>query len=330
MKSRLVILASLMLLCISAAAQDFSVASFRALPNDVSAFINPVHDLNGDGCALIKVEADDDFAFSTPLGIIKRIDKTGEIWLYLPAKSKKITIKHPEWGVLRDYMFDTRLESHVTYEMRLDQPLKIRETAIPEPIIITQVDTLVITHVDTLVVAPVKPVIPVKFMALPTLGFGGKSRTLTGGIFLACMKRHGAFVHLSTDFGHTGELSGSCDRYGAIDGRTPFYSPGTYHSCYMANAGAIHRLSGSVAVFEGLGYSSNTIAWQLAGSEGGQRVKNSWYSDRGISFEAGAVYSYRRLSVAASVVSVKGRQWFGTLGIGINIDLKRKKSSHAD
>ena len=48
-------------------AQEFSVASFRVLPNDVSAFINVVYDLNDDACALVKVVAPSDFAFSTPL-----------------------------------------------------------------------------------------------------------------------------------------------------------------------------------------------------------------------------------------------------------------------
>lgn len=38
-------------------AQEFSVASFRQLPNDMSAFINNVRDLNDEACALIKVVA---------------------------------------------------------------------------------------------------------------------------------------------------------------------------------------------------------------------------------------------------------------------------------
>ena len=35
----------------------FKVSGFRVLPNDVSAFITPVRDLNGDACALVKVVA---------------------------------------------------------------------------------------------------------------------------------------------------------------------------------------------------------------------------------------------------------------------------------
>ena len=59
----------LLLMPFYSSAQDFSVASFRLLPNDVSAFIDNVRDLNDEACALMKVEAPSDFAFSTPLGI---------------------------------------------------------------------------------------------------------------------------------------------------------------------------------------------------------------------------------------------------------------------
>ena len=79
----------------------FSVESFRQLPTDVSAFIDAVRDLNDEACALLKVVAPADFAFSSPLGIVERRDKVGEIWLFLPKGSKSITLKHPQWGVLR-------------------------------------------------------------------------------------------------------------------------------------------------------------------------------------------------------------------------------------
>lgn len=115
-----IVLATLFLtFAVPAGAQNFKVVSFRQLPSDVSAFISPVRDLNGDDCGLVKVLAPDDFAFSTPLGIVKRIDKVGEIWLYVPRGTRKITIKHPQLGVLRDYAFPSRLDSHMTYELTI-------------------------------------------------------------------------------------------------------------------------------------------------------------------------------------------------------------------
>lgn len=34
-------------------AQEFKVASFRLLPNDITAWVNPVRDLNDEACALV-------------------------------------------------------------------------------------------------------------------------------------------------------------------------------------------------------------------------------------------------------------------------------------
>lgn len=312
------ILFLLMLIGSDVFAQKFSVASFRTLPNDVSAFINPVRDLNDEDCALIKVQANEDFAFSTPLGIVKRIDKTGEIWLYIPAKSKKITIKHPEWGVMRDYTFPERIDSHLTYEIVIAVPDSGYKIITQEPIIQTVRDTVVISHTDTLVLQPLKQHIPLRLSAIATIGFGGKSKTVTGGAFISLMKRHGGFIHISSDFGKVGKTEGTCGRYGEIDGYKPFYSSKTYHSFFMANAGAIHRLSSKFAIFEGVGYGSNTIAWQMTEAEGAKRVKNSYFSSKGISFELGATYTHKHLSILTSISSLQGKDWFGSLGIGIS------------
>ena len=94
----------------SVQAQEFSVAGFRLLPNDVSAFITPVRDLNDEPCALVKVEAPSDFAFSTPLGIVSRKDKVGEIWIYFPKGSKLLTFYLPSWCVRRYYQFSKKLQ----------------------------------------------------------------------------------------------------------------------------------------------------------------------------------------------------------------------------
>ena len=300
-----------------ARAQQFSVASFRALPNDVSAFINPVRDLNDEDCGLIKVTAPDDFAFSTPLDIVKREDKVGEIWLYIPHGSKKITLKHPEWGVLRDYVFPCRIDSHMSYELRVDIPVKAVAEAAVGPVVTTVRDTLVVTRVDTLVVVPEKKRVPWIFGGALTGGYGGKSKQALGGVMLMAAKRHGAFAHLSADFGKIGATVGSCDADGSIDGHLPFYTGRTRRSTLIINAGAVHRLSGTVYVYEGLGYGRTGRAWELAPSQGGGYVKNRHYDTRGISFEAGAIVRIRRVALTASVTSIKGREWYGTIGVGI-------------
>ncbi len=301
---------------LGASAKSFTVESFRTLPNDVSAFINPVRDLNDEDCGLIKVIASEDFAFSTPLGIVKRVDNVGEIWLYIPHGSKKITIKHPEWGVLRDYVFPAKIESHMTYELRINEPSKPVAATPPEPIVTTVIDTFVMTRVDTLVIAPQKRHIPFKAAAMATAAYGGQSNDLSAGLLLMALKRHGAFVHISTDFGKIGHTSGTCDKDGQMGESLPFYSGRTRHSCMLFNAGAAHRLSGRVTLFEGLGYSYSNVAWELAPSEGGGYVKNTHYSTAGLSAEVGAAINIGKVAVSASVITIKGKNFYGSVGIG--------------
>lgn len=322
----LVIIVAMLMLAITAGAQNFKVASFRQLPSDVSAFINPVRDLNGDDCGLLKIIAPEDFVFSTPLGIVKRVDNVGEIWLYVPRGTKKITIKHAELGVLRDYALPAKVDSHMAYELVIGLPMSA--VVVPEhvePLITTITDTLVVTRVDTIVVQPVVPPTPLTLAAIATAGVGGKSIAPTGGIMLLAMKRHGAFVHMTTNFGSIGTTVGECDKQGYINGEMSFYSGRTRRSVLMINAGAAHQLSSRVALFEGIGYSDSTLAWELAPSEGGGFVKNSGYSVRGFSFEIGAMMSFGPVVAMASVSSIKGKDWYGSVGIGISIDKLIKK-----
>ncbi len=302
-----------------AMAQKFSVAGFRMLPNDVTAFINPVKDLNDEDCALIKVIAGPEFAFSTPLGIIKRVDNTGEIWLYIPRNSKKVTLKHPQWGVLRDYRFPLKIDSHMTYELKIDEPLSIPVMASATPQITTLRDTVVITHTDTLVLQPVRKTYPLEFIAGAGAMFGGSAKTLAPGVFVAAMKRHGAFLHLMSDFSSVGDCVSNCDKDGSVNGHLPYYSGRKRHDFLMVNAGATHRLSDFFTIFEGIGYSRTTVAWQLADSEGGGYVRNDHYSSKGLSMEAGVMVNIRKFKIIASAATIKGRQWYGSLGIGITI-----------
>lgn len=301
-------------------AQRFAVESFKVLSNDVTAFIEPVNDLNDEACGLIKVMAADDFVFSTPLGIVKRIDKIGEIWLFVPKGTKKLTIKHADLGVLRDYVLPVKVESHVSYELRLDTPLLVVSAAESVHPVTTVHDTLVVTRIDTLVVTAPRKVIPREFDVLLTGAYGGRAKTFVPGVMFVAMKRHGGFFHVSTNFGRIGHAVGSCDKEGYVGEVMPFYSGRKRHSTLMLNAGAAHRLSDKVAIFEGLGYSSSAIAWELAPSEGGGFVKNTYYSQSGISFEVGALVRLGRVRLSASVISIRGKEWYGSIGIGLLIN----------
>lgn len=290
----------------------FSVESFRQLPTDVSAFIDAVRDLNDEACALLKVVAPADFAFSSPLGIVERRDKVGEIWLFLPKGTKSITLKHPQWGVLRDYAFGTKLESRMTYEMRL---------RLPQAAVVEKHDTVVYTQtiVDTVTVAPPRRVVPLHLYTLLTASMHTDGPSW--GAMIAVMSRHGGYVHASTNLRSGKKTVGACNREGYRDGATvkPYYSGSTHTSEYAVTAGLIHRINANFNVFEGAGYARQTTAWQLAKSEGGGWLRNDGLTHKGVAAEIGVLFTKGRLSVSASTLTIGGSQWQGCVGIGIRI-----------
>lgn len=292
--------------------QEINVSSFKPLNNDVTAFITPVRDLNGEACALVKVVAPADFAFSTPLGIVKREDKTGEIWLWLPKGTKTLTIKHPTWGVIRDYRLPCVLESHITYEMCLSFP-KTQKVAIHDTITLTK------TITDTIRVETRRPRVAMSSHILASIAMHTDGPSW--GIMAMMLRRHGFYVHASGDLRSTGSTTATCDKDGYVSGKSvlPYYTGKTRHSSYTITAGLAHRLSRHICLFEGAGYGRTATAWQLAESEGGGYALNDALTHRGASAEAGLLYSVKRLSVAASAITIAGRQWQGSIGIGIKI-----------
>ena len=104
-------------------AQNVSISSFKLLDRDLTA--NTVGtmelDQNGETAALIKVvTTQTGFTFDGgSMGIVKTKQTPGEIWVYIPRGAKKISIKHPQLGVLRDYYYPVAIEAARTYEMIL-------------------------------------------------------------------------------------------------------------------------------------------------------------------------------------------------------------------
>lgn len=305
----------------------FTVESFRQLTTDVSAFIDAVRDLNGEACALVKVVAPSDFAFSSPLGIVKRRDEVGEIWLYMPKGTKTLTLKHPRWGVLRDYPLGMKLESRMTYEMRL---------RVPQTSVVEMHDTVIYTKtvVDTVTVAPAKRV--VQLHAYTLLSASMHTDGPSWGIMLALMRRHGCYIHASTNLHSSPTTTGSCDRSGYMTGgggHKPYYTGCTQTAEYALTAGLIHRLSCHLNIFEGIGYANQTTSWQLAESEGGGWLRNDGLTHKGVAAELGILVQIGKIGISASTLTVAGKQWQGCIGVGVCLGksgvVKRKqKSSH--
>ena len=99
-----------------------SVKSFIKQENDLTARIDAIKkDQNGDVCAIIKVvTTQTGFTWdSDRLGIVDAIPKTGEYWIYVPYGAKRLTIQHPQLGILRDYAYPLPIEKATVYILEL-------------------------------------------------------------------------------------------------------------------------------------------------------------------------------------------------------------------
>ncbi len=113
----------LLLICSTLFAQPkISVKSFERKENDLTArTYAPKKDQNGDVCAIIKVvTTQTGFTWdSDGLGIVAAEPKTGEYWIYVPYGAKRITIQHPQLGILRDYAYPLPIERATVYILEL-------------------------------------------------------------------------------------------------------------------------------------------------------------------------------------------------------------------
>ena len=108
-------------------AQKITIAQCECLPLDLSASINPREDLNGDKCALLKVEmATEKATFEG--NILGKVEyKVNEYWVYMSKGTTQVRIKCP--GTLplfvnfKDYNIP-QLEMGTTYLLRLEVPLE--------------------------------------------------------------------------------------------------------------------------------------------------------------------------------------------------------------
>lgn len=298
-------------------AQEFKVHSFRLLQNDITAWVNPVRDLNDEACALLKVVGDKDFVFSTPLGIVERRDEVGEIWLYLPRGTMKLTIKHPRWGVLRDYKFPSVLESRLTYELVLESPVEPEKES-PYPRVRPR-GVRGLANESPLVDLVDVPGIRksgrgTEYFLLATWGI--QEHEQLSGLMLGFMKRHGFFVHGQTNLKAYSTM-GECDENGLLTGENvvPYYEPEVDYGVWTLTAGGVHRLVGLWHLYEGVGYGERKVVWETLD---GLRLLNKDYSVKGWTVEMGCLVQVRRMAFTAGILTIKGDYWLPSVGVGIS------------
>lgn len=105
--------------------QELTIVSLKEAPQDLAARRAERLDLNGDACALLKVNLPVRGAEFEPTTIGEVTYVVNEYWVYLPKDSKRIKIKHPDYLTLtinfEDYGIK-KLESHCTYHLAISAP----------------------------------------------------------------------------------------------------------------------------------------------------------------------------------------------------------------
>lgn len=101
-------------------AQDISIKYLEYRANDLTAKANPVFDNAGIACSLIRFSVrDTTFLIEGNMGILKRKVESGEIFVYVPSHTKRLTIRHDNLYPLRDYELPIRLEPYKAYHAML-------------------------------------------------------------------------------------------------------------------------------------------------------------------------------------------------------------------
>lgn len=124
MKKLLLLFTVLLGICtIQVNAQNIAVQSFELSSTDLTANTpgTMVKDQNGNLCALIKMETTHDgFTFDVGMLAVSEVKRVGgELWIYVPYGIRKMTISHPQFGVLRDYSLPCAIEKGRTYVMKV-------------------------------------------------------------------------------------------------------------------------------------------------------------------------------------------------------------------
>ena len=121
MKRFLILLALLRVLSLPAQIRisDFALSTTDCTGPDVrTACFDP----DGDPCALLKLGTDlSGWTFDAGIaGILDTRYEKGVIWLFVPKSARSLSVSHPQYGVLRDWIFPESLEPGRTYTMKLD------------------------------------------------------------------------------------------------------------------------------------------------------------------------------------------------------------------
>ncbi len=287
---------------------DFSVRSFRRLEWDLDARSNnPVRDQNGRKAALIKVITTAeglDFDVGV-MGIVAVRQEVGEVWVYVPEKVMRITVRHKDFGVIRDYLFPEPIESAATYEMVLKTPVS---PAVEKEIIVRDSIVYLPSPADSSS-AITRRRVPVGLAVSGVFAFPECS----GGLMLGWEKyRWGCYVKAVSNF-RSSASAYDCLSDGTTSDGYIWTSGRSRVSRLSITTGLIFRTCDWLSLYTGVGYGSRTLLWEDS-SLYWSRVSDR--SPRGVAADFGLQFRLRRLRLTAGLSTTAFRTIDGEIAIG--------------
>lgn len=292
--------------CQGAGAPDrFSVTSFRALETDLDARLYPEFDQNGKKAALIKVVTNEKgFSFDVGImGVVGTRQEVGEIWVYVPEGILKMTIRHKDYGVIRDFRLEIPVTSGSVYELKLHTPEKQ-----PFKIFVPVRDTAYIT-VSREKTYSCRTFLTLQAGVAPDMSFGlaagqhfiHKGSTMGGGWY---MKVRSNFRFR--------------DGYDRRDDSSDIWTMrnGTsVKSRLSLTAGGIWHCLKWLDLYSGAGYGKKNVVWE---DSDGKMIRVDDRSSEGVAADFGAVFHIGKAALSAGICTAGSKYMDLEIGVGIS------------
>ncbi|MBR3939496.1 MAG: hypothetical protein IKJ67_05935, partial [Bacteroidales bacterium] len=327
-----------------------SVEAFNRIDRDMGARVAKVRDINSDLCALIKIETiETGFEFSGCI-IEKTEQKTGEIWVFVSPGVKFLTIKHKDFGVLRNYNFPQSIESGVVYQMKLSTEAK--EVKIDTSTINKAVDSKIDAKMEEMnkklaeleqlkqdllkqsqkekepevkkeKPVRIRPVYDKETFAMLNAAYSVAPQT-SFGITFGVQKTWGWYVSVSSGL----QFDALNTKYEDDAGTAEYYYDGkTSSSRLSAHTGVMYRIAKPISLKLGLGYGVRNQAFSTIN---GDYVKIKANSYSGLEYSAGVHLSFGRMAFSVDVLGLGTDFKYSEIKVGIGYNLKIKKHANKE
>ena len=114
---KIIILMLLIVAASEAIAQDIKITKFERNITSLMASTNAAYDNAGEACAVVRFFVRDvDVIIEPNMGVVKKETKPGEIRLWIPKGTKRITVRRKGLMPLNGYVIPVAIEPKVTYD----------------------------------------------------------------------------------------------------------------------------------------------------------------------------------------------------------------------